>query len=169
MDAVPHPPEMVGATANPVQLSDQSVTVEIDLSQPTGPARAAAGGVPKHAFLELENITGGRTHLNYHVYLNLPPNVDPLEHPEYSAGVLSTFGVAEASRPSTTHPASGLRYRLSVGGLLARLQSAHAWDPGKVRVTFVPLGPEPDEPEPGFESLRATAPVQIGRISLHYT
>jgi tyrosinase len=169
MEPVPPPPEMVGATGNPVELSDQTVTVDIDLSQPTGPARAAAGGVPKHAFLELENITGGRTHLNYTVYLNLPANVDPAQHPEYSAGVLSTFGVAEASRPSTAHPGSGLRYRLSVGGLLSRLHAANAWDPHKVRVTFAPMGPEPDEPEPGFESLRVTAPVQIGRISLHYT
>jgi tyrosinase len=165
----PHPPEMVGATDRPVVLSGQSTTVQLQLSQPTGPARAAAVGVPKHVFLELENITGGKTHLNYRVFVNLPPDADPDTHEEYSAGILSTFGVAEASRPNARHPGTGLHYRLSIGGLIARLQAANEWDANRVRITLVPLGPDADEPEPGFEFVREGAPLQVGRISLYYT
>jgi tyrosinase len=166
----PHPiPEMVGATDKEVALEGQATTTEMAVTQPTGPARASLLATPeRRVYLNIENITGTGAPTSYAVYVNLPPGANAHEHQELYAGLLPMFGVAEASRADQTHPGSGLHYSLEIGDVVRTLEARNAWDPTKLRVTFVPEETEPDEPEPGFASLTAKQPIRIGRVSLYY-
>src|SRR5215469_1725881 len=71
-------PEMVGATATPVDLKGAPTTTRIALNAPRGPGRLPAGeGASRKVFLNIENITStGRT-TSYAVYLNLTSETNP--------------------------------------------------------------------------------------------
>jgi len=161
-------PEMVGATEGPVPLTGQSTTARLAVGTPTGPARLAAeaAAAPPRIYLNLENITGSGKPTDYAVYLNLPPGADPEQHGDLFAGVLPTFGVAEASRADRRHSGGGVHHALEVGDLVRRLQGRNDWDPSDLRVTFVPLRrPAPSGPTP---APAAPSPMQVGRVSLYY-
>jgi tyrosinase len=156
-------PEMVGATDKPVVLKGRAETVELAVSQPTGPALAAleSGGPPPPMYLNLENVTGAGRATSYGVYLNLPPGSDPKNHEDLLAGVVPMFGVKEASREDQGHPGSGLHYALEISPVVRRLEAKNAWNPGEIRITFVPRHLRGD----GLEA--AGDPIQVGRVSLY--
>jgi tyrosinase len=160
-------PELVGATERPITLVGQAATATLSVGVPTGPASLAqqAVGTAPRIYLNFENITGGAP-ISYAVYLNLPPGASPERHPELLAGVLPMFGVAEASRARGTHAGSGLHYALEVTDIIAGLQARNAWDPGQVRVTFVPNRPEDDVAE--VAQAGAAPPIHVGRISVYH-
>lgn len=150
-------PEMVGATEKPIALSDAAATASFSISAPTGPARAPleAAASPRRAYLNIENVTGTGT-TTYRVYLNLPADADPHTHEDQFVGIVSTFGVREASRRDEEQTGSGLNYALEVTDVIQRLSERGDWDPKSLRVTFVPKH-------------RGKAPeIQVGRLSLYY-
>jgi tyrosinase len=158
--------EMVGATEEPVELTGRPATTRISASPPTGPAREIAeAGAPLETYLNIENVTGSGGPISYSVYLNLPPDEDPEDHPELLAGVLPMFGVREASRASDRHAGSGLHYVLRVGDIVRRLQARDAWDPSDIRLTFVPERRIQERETARAEA--ATRPIRVGRVSLH--
>ena len=67
--------------------------------------RAPAAGT---VFLRIEGVTGTAAAPVYEVYLNVPPNESPTEHPELRAGFFSTFGLNEASQRNELHDGTGL-------------------------------------------------------------
>ena len=160
-------PEMVGATEEPVTLTNQRSEARLAVKQPTGPARAAhdAGAPPRGIHLNFENITATGQPENYAVYLNLPPNSQPADHPELLAGILSTFGAAESSRTDDEHPGGGVHRALEVGEIVQTLQARKDWDPNHLRVTFIPK----NRRTAGEETGAAPPPIRVGRISLYYS
>jgi len=160
-------PEMVGATETPVHLTGDVATTNLSVRPPTGPARPgllpyAAG----RAHLNIENVTGEGAPTSYGVYLNLPKDAKPEEHPELFAGILPMFGVAEASKPDTDHAGDGLHYALDISDLVRRLQGTGDWNPANLRVTFVPR--RRSLPHEEADETQPPDPIHVGRVSLYY-
>ena len=151
-------PEMVGATDQPISLEGRPATARLAVHEPTGPA--AALNAPSRIYLNTENITSRGGPIGYAVYLNLPADAKPEQHPELYVGLLPMFGVREASQVNRNHAGSGLRYSLDVTEAVHRLQARNDWDPSDLRVTFVP----DDE----LGAAAAVAPIVVGRVSLYY-
>lgn len=166
--AEPRIPEMVGATGEPVELSDRPTSTRMAVNAPTGPAleAAEAGAVSPRVFLNFENITGAGEPTSYAVYLNLPEGADPEQHRDRLLGILPMFGVAEASSTDLGHPGSGLHYALEAGEVIRRLEAAGEWDPADLRVTFVPRR-RSVAAEGVLEA--APEPIRVGQVSLYYS
>jgi tyrosinase len=152
---------MLGATDAPVALAADHVHTSLRLAPPTGPAAGMAIGTAEgpRVHLNLENITGETGAVNYDVYVDLPEGAAPEQHPELLAGVLAPFGIARSSTRRDPHTGgSGLNAAFDITAIVARLQAEGAWDPGNVRVSFVPtVGDD------------APVPINVGRISVYVT
>jgi tyrosinase len=151
-------PEMVAASDKSVVLSRGRTDHILSINEPTGPSRftAAAGG-PQRVYLNLENITGSGTPGGYALYLNLPEGADHRQHEDLFVGILSLFGLVEASEPSSEHGGAGLRYALNATDVINRLRARPGWDPQKLTVAFVYRGKAEETPD-----------VRVGRVSLYY-
>jgi hypothetical protein len=66
------------------------------------------------------------------------------------------FGVVQASSPTGPHAGSGQDFAFDITALYRRLADAGEVDPQNLRVSFVPVDPEPG------------ATVSVGRISLYF-
>lgn len=154
-------PEMVGATARAVSLTGRRATASFAITPPTGPARLAEGAEPPEIYLNLENVSGPLHPTSYSVYLNLPPNESPAEHPELLAGNMPLFGLEETSNPTDQHSGSGLHYAYRVGDIVRLLQEKGDWDPNNVRVTFVP------DYEVSGRAGEAQPEVTVGQMSFY--
>jgi tyrosinase len=92
-----HPPELVGATQDPVTLKGATKSTRLPVSEPTGPTRRSLEAAPAelpNVYLNLENIEGDiNPGLVYGVYVNLPEDeaADPDSH--HLAGTVSFFGI----------------------------------------------------------------------------
>jgi tyrosinase len=154
-------PEKVGATARPVSLTGRTASASFAVTPPTGPARMAEGAESPEIYLNLENVSGPLHPTSYSVYLNLPPDESPSQHPELLAGNMPLFGLKEASRPDEQHSGSGLHYAYRVGDIVRSLQEKGDWDPNNVRVTFVP------DYEVGGRAGEPQSEVKVGQISFY--
>jgi tyrosinase len=143
-------PQTIGA-ASDVPLTSAEPT-SIRLASPSAsPRMAAAASPPERYYLRLERITGTAAAPVYEIYLNVPANDEPREHPELLAGRIATFGLAEASRPR----GPGLTKVIEITAVRARLLAAGRWDPAQVHVSFRPLVPEAPEPPSTAQPRRA--------------
>lgn len=154
-------PEMVGATARPVSLSGRTASASFAVTPPTGPARLAEGAEPAEIYLNLENVIGPLHPTSYSVYLNLPPDESPAEHPELLAGNMPLFGLEDASSATEQHSGSGLHYAYRVGDIVRLLREKGDWNPTDVRVTFVP------DYEVAGRAGEGQPEVKVGRISFY--
>jgi tyrosinase len=167
-----HPPELVGATDEHLELTGDDATVAVPLAPPTGPLlRAGEAAEPSRVYLNLEGIEGERNPgLSYAVYVNLPDDDDPDRDPErHYVGNVAFFGVELARDVDRDdHGGHGLRYAFDITGLVDELRAQNRWDPEQMKVTFSPLRVRPP---PGAAPARAAEPappVRIGRVSLYY-
>jgi tyrosinase len=153
------PPQLIGATVDVPIVAERSA--DIALSPPAMAARAVREGrkraEPQEWLLSMEGITGTVAAPVYSVYLNLPAGAVPAEHPELLAGMITTFGLPQASRPGGDHDGMGLSFVFDITGVHDTLQAAGNWDPSTISVTFVPLAPPPPD-DPGFAERLAAAP-----------
>lgn len=164
------PPELVGATEDKFELAGQPLTVEVPISEPTGPARRRgargieAGDKEARVYLNVENIEAERNPGgNYGVYINLPDEDEDPTNDDFHVGNISFFGIEYTSdRDQDTAGGGGMRYAFDITDLVHELQDQNRWDPERVKVTFAPLRSGParragKEVEP--------TPVSIGRVS----
>ena len=153
------PPQVIGATVGVPILADRRA--DITLSAPAVQSQAFTAGpelpVPRRWLLSLEGITGTVAAPAYSVYVNLPSDAVAADHPDRMAGIITTFGVRDASRPGDAHGGSGLTFVLDITGIHDGLEAAGQWDPGNVSVAFVPLVP-PAADEAAFAGRLAAAP-----------
>ena len=163
------PPELVGATEQPLTLTGEQQDVEIPVGQPTGPSLLSDSGEPERVFVNVEGIEGdANPGLSYAVYVNLPDDQDPDTAERYHVGNLSFFGIERARDTERDHPGGhGLRYAFDITDLAKALREEDRWDPDQLRITFSPIRPLPPEgqeaaPEP------AGPPVTIGRVGIYY-
>jgi tyrosinase len=118
---------------------------------------ARAGNVPKKVFLHVENITGSGSPAGYRVYLNLPGKPHPVQMERFFVGIISMFGLEEASRPDQHRGGSGLHYAFDITKIADLPESKKLLESKKYTVTFEPRKQAP-----------ANALLSIGRISLYY-
>jgi tyrosinase len=142
------------AAAGPVTLAEaQDVAVSADSNLDVG-----VDGFPKdaHWLLRFEGIRAALPALtSYDVYLGLTPGADADPHDaEHYAGVLSLFGVAEASRDDGTSSGSGQRRRIDVTAQV-RAQ-ATTLRPLDTSIRLVPVDPDPDLARVGLTIERVT-------------
>jgi tyrosinase len=144
-------PTLVGA-ATQVSLgaATQISRVPLDIG-----AMGAALAEPERIYLNLENIVGQDGSAAYRVFVNAPDPAAPTL--DNYAGLMTTFGVPEASDSAALHGGGGVTQVLDVTDLVARLKSDDAWDDQAVTVTFVPK-----------EGSGQGAGFVVGRVSLFY-
>jgi tyrosinase len=161
-------PEMVGATdtREGITLGSAPQSVQFALHAPSGPAaRELTPAAPRQVHLNLENITATRRPIeSYMVYVNLPDGANPDNHPELLAGLIPRFGIVEASRRTREHAGDGVGYSFDISHIVSLLETLKAWDPDRLRVTFVPERTEAERAEPQ----PATLPIKVGRVSLYF-
>jgi tyrosinase len=168
-----HPPELVGATDERVELTGDDATVAVPLEKPTGPLlRAGEEAEPSRVYLNLEGIEGERNPgVAYAVYVNLPDDEDADTDPErHYVGNVSFFGIELATDTSRDdHGGHGLRYAFDITPLVNELRKKNRWDPAQMKVTFSPLRVQaPPGAAPTARAAEPTPPVSIGRVSLYY-
>jgi tyrosinase len=162
-----NPPQLVGATAEPVQLTGETANVSFPVSEPAGPLE---GQAPSRVYLRLEDLTSQvRPGVSYAVYLNVPDGVDETPDDHY-VGTASLFGVPQAGDVDRDHP--GMRLVFDITDLHQRLTDAGLWS-DQVSVRFAPVyvaepaGPqEPADQVPGTE--QEPGAVNVGQVSVFY-
>jgi tyrosinase len=94
------------------------------------------------------------------VHVNVPQGGRPQDFADRRAGIVSMFGVVEASRQTARHSGSGIDAIFDITAIVRTLAASGGWDPAQLRVTFTPLL-RPGEPSPAGD-------VAVGRVSLFY-
>jgi tyrosinase len=156
--------ELLGADTNVVHLASPDVAARVHLDPATSrkvlrsfqanelAARGAAE--PDRIFLNLENITGSSDATSFKVYIGLRPDENPQEHPENFAGIVTLFGLNEASALDRQHGGNGLNKVLEITKVIDRLRLGGLGELNELSIRFVLRhGRESD--------------VNIGRISIY--
>jgi tyrosinase len=163
------PPELIGATEEPVSLTGDTATVRFSISPPEGPlADSAADAAPSRVLLDLADITSSDAPgVTYGVYVNVPDG-DPATDDEFYVGNAAFFGIETLGRLDSEH--AGMRLIYDITDLYNRLNATGRWS-DQVIVTFVAQYLEqPAEaiPLPAGESVPAQRPgnVRVGRVGL---
>ena len=107
------PPQLIGAKVGVPIVADRSADIELSPPAVSGRAIIADGErvEPQEWLLSLEGITGTVAAPVYSVYLNVPVGAVPADHPDLLAGMITTFGLPEASRSGGDHDGMGLEFR----------------------------------------------------------
>lgn len=160
-----HPPELVGATDEAIELSGETAAVAFAIAPPSGPARRGIAGSSggERVYLNIEGVQGERDPgVAYGVYLNLPDDEDADDEPErHHVGTVSFFGIEKSGDPDDDAP--GIRYAFDVTDVVDELRDAGRWDAESVNVTFSPLRRDERRGVAG-----ASPPsVSIGRVGLY--
>lgn len=157
---LPRIPELVGATSRSFQVSGRVTSIELEVTEPSGPASRHAehptSGAPLRIFLNMERMRSPVGSPPVLVYLNVPAPDSPAQHPELLAGELPMFGLLEASISDESHVPTGLDAQLEITSIYPVLAAREGFDPNKLRVTFV-------------SRYGGSLPViEIGRVSLYF-
>jgi tyrosinase len=153
--------ELVGANEESVPITGGEVRTSVKLD--TGVRRkvsasleeAVAGAAPDRVFLNLENVRGLADATSFKVYIGLPENAKPEDHPERLAGTVALFGVRKASLVDEEHVGQGLNFVLEITNIVDQLHLSNALAVDSLDVRIVPVKPVPDE-----------AKVTVGRVSI---
>jgi tyrosinase len=166
-------PQVIGATRDVPLASREAVDVELaapDFGPEGGEEAAETSGRPSRVFLRIEGVTGSRAAPVYEVYLNVPPEEEPTEHPELRAGYFSTFGMVEASERNELHDGSGVSAVFDVTRIRDMLEEQDRWDPNHVQVSFSPVIPVPPAGEAvPVAAAEAPADLRASQVSVVVT
>lgn len=161
-----HPPELVGASADRIELAGDETSVAFPVAEAGGPARRGITGdlSSERVLLAVEGIEGERVpDVPYGVYLNLPDADGDAVPERHHVGNVSFFGIEKAGDVESDG-AHGLDYTFDVTDVVADLREQGRWDPEQVRVTFAPLVRVERR---GVAGEAAPPPVRIGRVGLY--
>lgn len=158
--------ELIGANDRPLRLEgiDTQTSLEVDTRGSNKLMRSFSAKrllgdephTPDRVFLNLENVRGRRDAMVLDVYLNLPSDADPQQHPELRVGSVSLFGIRKASRSDAPHGGSGLNLTVEITDYIDAQGLDPSLDLQDLRVKLIaeaPIKPEDD--------------ITIGRISLY--
>lgn len=162
----PQATELIGANDSTVRLQGAAVETQVRVDRVAGQkvmrsfqtsATLSATPVePDRIFLNLENIRGRNDAAIFYVYVNLPQDANPEEHPDRLAGVVSLFGVQNATRTDDAHAGNGINEVLEITEIVDALHSSGTVDLDHLSVRFVPrtdVRPEDD--------------ISVGRVSVY--
>jgi len=147
-------PELLGANAAKVAVVggsarsdvnlDTSLTKSVMNNMAANPTLAAAAEdtAPEgeRLYLALEGIKAAKSASVIDVYVNLPEDAKPEDHPALMAGTVALFGVRQASEPDGTHGGAGVTEVLDITRLYAGLNQLGQVEPDKLSVHLVPRG-----------------------------
>lgn len=160
----PLPPQVLGATLDvPLASTDP---VDVDLAEPADLGLGLGVGDDPGAgrvFLRVERVTGTAAAPVYQVHINLPPGEAPDERPDLRAGLMSTFGLAEASEDDGVHDGTGLTAVFDITPVRDALEQQGRWDPTRLQVTFSPVGADAEPPDDADEPPPPTD-VRAGQV-----
>ena len=154
--------ELVGASLGPVKVEGSMVqtSVKVDPSVrdriSSSLAEASETALPDRVFLHLENVRGTPSAAVLGVYLNLPADAKPSDHPELFAGSVGLFGLRGATAPHGRHGGQGLSFTLEITKIVDALYLENMLNLEALPVTVVSSTP-----------LQGPAPITIGRISVY--
>ncbi|NBF04583.1 tyrosinase family protein [Pseudomonas sp. Fl5BN2] len=146
--------ELIGANHAPLDLVGNSVqtSVVLDKSSSQKVFNSLKSNLlvanltpPDRVFLNLENIRGKRDSIVLQVYINLPPGADPALHPELRAGVLSLFGLCQASRADDDHGGHGITEVFEITDIIDTLHLNGITSADQLNIRFIsktPVRPE---------------------------
>jgi len=154
--------ELVGANegALPIKGTRTGTTVKLaaDVRRKVAAslARASETAPPDRVFLHLENVRGTHDALALGVYVNLPADANPNDHPELLAGTVGLFGLRRASRKDDEHAGDGLNFVLEITSIIDALHLQNALNTDSLQVTVVPHQAVPEKAE-----------VTVGRVGIY--
>lgn len=93
---------------------------------------------PDRVFLNLENIRGKNDAAIFYVYVNVPAGEKPENHPGNKVGVLSLFGVSDASETNGAHGGAGITQVFEITSIIDNLQLDDSQLADTLQVQFVP-------------------------------
>jgi len=142
------PIELIGANSSAVSLARPETVVPVRMDR-EGSRKLQASFLrertaseviePDRVFLNIEGVRGRNDALIFKVYLNLPHDAEPSEHPDLYAGAFSLFGVDQASRSDSPHGGGGLTQVIEITRVVDYLQFAGEGLPD-LSVRFVAQG-----------------------------
>jgi tyrosinase len=155
--------ELLGADTNTVHLAGPDVTAHVRLdpamsrkvlrSFQANELTARNAAEPDRIFLNLENINGSSDATSFKVYVGLRPDDNPQDHRENLAGIVTLFGLNEASALDRQDGGSGLNKVLEITKVIDQLHLGGLRELNELPLRFVlRRGRESD--------------VSIGRISI---
>ncbi len=147
--------ELVGTSEGSVPLGAGPTTGRVVIDARAAETAALGGESDQKVYLNLENVVGSDDTVNYRVFVNAPDPAAP--DPENYAGLLTTFGLKQASSSAALHGGSGLTRVIDITELVSRLRVLGRWDDRELVVSFVPKRRAPK-----------AADLKVGRISLFY-
>jgi tyrosinase len=152
--------ELVGASSGAVKVSGgaeirTAVQIDSGVRQKVARSLAATSAAPDRVFLNLENVRGLSDATAFRVYINLPEDAKPEDHPELLAGSVALFGVRAATQVDEEHAGQGLTFVLEITKIVDALHLKNALDVNSLDVRIVPVKPIPEG-----------AQISIGRISI---
>ncbi len=158
--------ELIGASTGSVSIkgSDVQSGVRLDSGMrrkvaasvsPAAEGLVAASASPDRVFLNLENVRGTSDAAAFRVYVGVPADQNPADHPELLAGSIAPFGLRKASASDEEHSGQGLTFVLEITDIVDRLHLSNSFDVDHLPVRIVPVHPIADE-----------APITVGRISI---
>jgi hypothetical protein len=152
------PPEVVGATDQPLRLGSHEVATAFPIEDSRRRMVGTEAAAPRRVYLTVENVTGDAApSTSYEVVLDMPGPEEAGE--DMVAGVVASFGVAQASSEERGDAPHGQRFTFDVTDIVDRLRTRGLWSGDEVRVRFRPIE-EIEEAEP--------AEISVGRVSLSY-
>ena len=164
----PSSPELIGQNSGNVMLGGNGATTSVRLDTagrnrfsatlaPSATTFAAdAPKMPDRMYLALENITSPADAGMFYVYVNLPKDADPSQHPQNLVGTVSLFGASKASDPAGPHAGNGLTETFDITDLVDALHIDGKMDAEHLDVRLVPRTSLPEE-----ES------ISIGKINIY--
>ncbi|MBI1772012.1 MAG: hypothetical protein HYR68_06655, partial [Burkholderiales bacterium] len=140
--------ELLGANASTIKLAGDISQTRVTLDKSSvDKVNDSFEGVklfsskpkePDRVFLNLENIRGKNDAAIFYVYVNVPTGEKPESHPENKVGVLSLFGVSDASETNGAHGGAGITQVFEITSIIDNLQLDNSQLNDTLQVQFVP-------------------------------
>jgi len=164
-------PELAGTSEGAVRLEGETTSARVVMRPDMAGKSFVEDALPTplRVFLSLENVRGAGEPADFRILVDLEDDAEP----PLQVGLLTTFGLAQASDPRAPHGGIGVTQVFDITRAADRLQLTTDAAP-KLRVTFerVAEGAQPEGVPPGLEELVPETTeeprVEVGRIGVFF-
>jgi tyrosinase len=152
--------EVIGASAAPVQVSEQPAMTEVVVDATAASVAVSSMGATEpgeevsRLYLAFESVKGDLPSGMLDVFLDLPEGANLEEHAGKQVGSVALFGLNVASKPDGRHGGNGLSYTIDITDQAGRFAAAGLGD-GPLKVTLRTRNGHSGD-----------AAITIGRVSL---
>lgn len=153
--------ELVGANQGTLRVTGARVDTVVGLDRAVrnkvsaSLVRAVETAAPDRVYLKLENVRGAQDASVLSIFVNVPGNEAPDNHPELLAGSVGLFGLRRSSMRDGKHAGAGLSFVIDITDIVDRLHLSHALT-DSLRVTILP-----------DRAVAEPAAITVGRIGVY--